>query len=931
MSSAWWYAWHVCCIIACFSICIWRLFIACIFDVQSMATKWTESQSRAFWRRRRTYAVLEYPRVHRWRGDFLDRARQRRVAEAANKQEFFRTHDLRSDGAPSPARKVAQDLEFWAVHSSWSYCRSCKLLVSRKLLPSHARRPVVKYEPKCQCQASRYKTPQYAEIPSALRGLTFTEMTTLRPLDLHNGDYNRQQHGYRKKNSMTRVTWSALSVQEKINNLRNPQSKRRCLEAYEYLMAAAASSYRAFVSRREEDIAAGRSINLYNTYENRGIECALWPCLYPVTSWCETMLSGNDQRRSSKASFMTKVFSQIRDYSLHYDLLQFHFDRWLFNTVSGAISTAAAMDSSPARALETKTFSSEYWRWEHRFLVDALHQYGYPTLFVTINPYEWTFPFARWLEEFRDRTGKGPTELAAFETLNILNTLEQVVRGYLCGSNVNRWKKHLFRNKARPTSANVQCYFYRFEFQDRGTLHLHLLVWLKDVSKIPVDLINGHIPWEDRQLAFLVSDLQTSDKGALHLKNTPTEFANRQGKKVLELYHSSDAFALNLRAYITSVVPALKCRMDVQTTDGRSMLLRYVTSYVTKWQDAYSDDSLYSMHLTSYMAAYRHLREMTPCEPEMWVHLTARKIAWSNLSRKKFVPPKYAKVHENAICSKYWQRPTSQDDLSMREWLRTMNTGKTPPVPYKNTKALVGVKYLSVFNSDYFFQYILLNHPHRSLDDLTYPTSQQLPDQLKFFAAAVHLEPETWMESQAVAAMFEREGHKETFVQTVVSYVRSLHDVFNLWKLQVLSSTQLAPPVRSSQERFPVVGQQLAVLAHIKDALSSRFDHYSSVDAFDLGQEREDQVPLGGEENGATEHPPDPHSSTVDWTRLLLVKGKPGTGKTQVLLAAIQHCLDHALSVLVATPTGFLAARYRALFDNEKKKKRNKKKKKKKK
>ena len=88
-------------------------------------------------------------------------------------------------------------------------------------------------------------------------------------------------------------------------------------------------------------------------------------------------------------------------------------------------------------------------------------------------------------------------------------------------------------------------------------------------------------------------------KGALHLKNTPTEFVNRQGNKVLELYHPSDAFALNLRAYIMSLLPALKCRMDVQTTDGRSMLLRYVTNYVTKWQDAYSDNALYSMHLTS--------------------------------------------------------------------------------------------------------------------------------------------------------------------------------------------------------------------------------------------------------------------------------------------------------------------------------------------
>ena len=279
-----------------------------------MTTKWTENESRAFWRCQ-TYAVHDYPRVHRWWSDYLDRAQQRGVDDAGRKQEFFHTHDLRSEGAPSPVRKVTEYLEFWAVHSSWSYCKGCKLLVSRKLLPSHARRPVLKYESKCHCKARRYKMPrQYEEIPAVLRGLTLAEMTTLRPLDLHNVEYNRQQHGYQKKTSMTRITWSRLSIQ-KINNLRNPQSKRRCLEAYEYLMSAAASSFGAFVSRCEEDIGAGRSINLYNSNDNQEIKCTLWPCLYPVMLWCETTLSGNDERRSSKASFMTKVFSQIRDYS----------------------------------------------------------------------------------------------------------------------------------------------------------------------------------------------------------------------------------------------------------------------------------------------------------------------------------------------------------------------------------------------------------------------------------------------------------------------------------------------------------------------------------------------------------------------------------------------------------------------------------------
>ena len=152
--------------------------------------------------------------------------------------------------------------------------------------------------------------------------------------------------------------------------------------------------------------------------------------------------------------------------------------------------------------------------------------------------------------------------------------------------------------------------------------------------------------------------------------------------------------------------------------------------------------------------------------------------------------------------------------------------------------------------------------------------------------------------------MFEREGHKHTFVKTVVSYVHSLHDVLILWKLEVLSSTQLAPPVPYTQEPFPLLGRKVAVLAQIKDAITSCFEHYSSMDAVMLGKEH--QVPVSDEDNSATEQPPHAQSSTMDWTSVFVVKGKLGMGKTQVLLAAIQYCLVDGLSVLVATPKGFL-------------------------
>ena len=45
--------------------------------------------------------------------------------------------------------------------------------------------------------------------------------------------------------------------------------------------------------------------------------------------------------------------------------------------------------------------------------------------------------------------------------------------------------------------------------------------------------------------------------------------------------------------------------MDVQSSDGKGMILKYVTSYVSKWHDAYSNDALFSLLVGPYQAAYR--------------------------------------------------------------------------------------------------------------------------------------------------------------------------------------------------------------------------------------------------------------------------------------------------------------------------------------
>lgn len=76
--------------------------------------------------------------------------------------------------------------------------------------------------------------------------------------------------------------------------------------------------------------------------------------------------------------------------------------------------------------------------------MDAVNQFGLPNVFIKISPYEWTFPIPSWLGDIRYLTGNKPTELAAFETEHIVHVLEQIVRGYLCGSSNTKWFNFIF-------------------------------------------------------------------------------------------------------------------------------------------------------------------------------------------------------------------------------------------------------------------------------------------------------------------------------------------------------------------------------------------------------------------------------------------------------------------------------------------------------
>ena len=108
------------------------------------------------------------------------------------------------------------------------------------------------------------------------------------------------------------------------------------------------------------------------------------------------------------------------------------------------------------------------------------------------------------------------------------------------------------------------------------------------------------------------------------------------------------------------------------------------------------------------------------------------------------------------------------------QWLRCHQTSGSKPKPYVDDRVLVGVKYVSIFNPIFFYQHLTMNWLHREVNTLRHAEEDTMPETIKHFSQSVALTPQFWDTADTITSQFEHEGHKAYFINTIVSYVRSL-------------------------------------------------------------------------------------------------------------------------------------------------------------
>ena len=126
---------------------------------------------------------------------------------------------------------------------------------------------------------------------------------------------------------------------------------------------------------------------------------------------------GEEERHSAKASFAAKLLSPLVGYGSDYELLQYVYDLNIWSALGGAKNKCKG---TPLRVLlKGAKFSPLYWKVRHFALIDLQRQLGYPTLFITIAPYEWSFPYHEWVLDEMEKQLRERLHLAGAETLHM--------------------------------------------------------------------------------------------------------------------------------------------------------------------------------------------------------------------------------------------------------------------------------------------------------------------------------------------------------------------------------------------------------------------------------------------------------------------------------------------------------------------------------
>jgi len=120
---------------------------------------------------------------------------------------------------------------------------------------------------------------------------------------------------------------------------------------------------------------------------------------------------------SVKRWFTSMLFGKLLGYADNFELLQFVYDMNLWTTLGARRNLEAA----PMRIMmKGSSFTPLYWHAVKCGLVDLVRQCGFPKIFWTMAPYEWSQPYHHFIRDEMTKTLNARLHLPAAETAHLV-------------------------------------------------------------------------------------------------------------------------------------------------------------------------------------------------------------------------------------------------------------------------------------------------------------------------------------------------------------------------------------------------------------------------------------------------------------------------------------------------------------------------------
>lgn len=887
-----------------------------------------------------------------WRPACLIRV-QPRVRPAFDRRSYVQDLDDKycfAAGFPAamqhPSFKSVSDVNMltWLRFCSWGVCSSCGTLTERSLTQAALNNPLLelsKLDAKCwRCATAArklYPGVPANSIPLPLQNLAPGQERILRPLVLHQGNPTKAKHGYMKKDRRSALSWEKISVSQKIINIRDRAARKIVQAAYDFLMGQH-GPYSAFVKEHELYLSdpigwttqhrqqTGQTLLAPWSIMEPYLEAALWPSLYWTSDMCDsachapvswsrpftcTQESMAGDHRSGKASFVAKVLSPTLDYMDRYDLLQWQFDVYIYRTIVATAVVAKDADIGAEAAMNHRPWTAGYWRRHHRQLIDAVVQYGVPDYFGTISPYEWSFPWPYWLDKAREVLHREPTELGSVEVKAMAHALECIILNYMCGKgpNSSRWRTHVFGAEQGDLADTVLLIVDRNEFQEgkhlsdydrgRGSLHCHYLIWHRTNWKtaLPREIL-AHVPEEDVQLAAIATRVQkshTAGHAPVYCEHSCWTWNAALQKFFLRVHRPAKAQTERIRPFLKRIMRILRCQQDFQWqvpsagawTSG--ILFKYVSGYVTKMSEGWSDDWTDSA-LSPWQMADRVTKHWRPWTPMMFAVLSKMPFILTNATSITFecpYPPLAGDDDPKIEIALYRIRPPEQEELCFRDWRRLVvisGTSRTGHIAQmrrcKTTPVLLGLMTCSCNKDEFWYQWLLTHQPHRRPDQLIHSDAYKVQPCNFWFCCAWRLRPDVWGSADGSYLALQHEGHRHDYISTLMARLNCQRSHVQ----SQLDGTWPVDPQPSEQEQ--------ANASQLTTEQQLIFDQWASDLQKVLNSNHDSQCV-----------PQRPHTC----------RGLPGSGKSYLLVSFLLHALQIGARVAVGTPSALQGTPYRQL------------------